>query len=644
MKTLEEVYQFRALFQGMTEALIVQDENENVIRFNEAATKLLRVSPAEILNLKFYSETFRAIKEDLTPLSRELMPTQLARKSGTPQLNNVIGIYLKDELRWLNVNAVPIFYENAKSPRQILVTFKDITEEKLGRERLIHLQYELAQREKFLNTILNALPVLVSYLNKEGKYQYVNSTYERWFKVGKQDVLGKPIDEIVGKEAFAIIKPYVENVLKGESQTFTSKIPYQGAGERTVEVYYVPDIAPEGVRGFFAIINDITALVTISLKIEKQEKELRLILDALPALIGHWDKNLMNIQANVAYSAYFGKTPDEIQGKHIKELLGEELFQKNLPYMTKVLAGEVQTFERDIPLPGGGVKHTLATYLPDITDGQIEGFFVIVTDISSIKELLKKELESREKAERATKLRDDMVAVVSHDLRNPLSIIMTSSEMLLKDKELQEKARKNVERIRKTSKVMITMLTDLLDINKIEQGHFEVHEGTESQDITEFIQEIVELQRPLAGDKNILLFLEIEPDLPFIFFDADQLQRVFQNLIGNAIKFTPAGGSIWVKAKKSENGILFQIEDNGPGIDSDLLPIIFDRYSQGKKFATKGSGLGLAIAKGIIESHNGKIWVESKLGKGSTFNFELPYSGASRPLDSTIQNPRSAGT
>lgn len=166
MKTLEDLYQFRALFQGMTEALIVQDENENVVRFNEAATKLLRISPAEILNLKFYSESFRAIKEDLTPLSKESMPSQLARKSGTPQLNNVIGIYLKDELRWLNVNAVPIFYENAKTPRQILVTFKDITEEKLGRERLIHLQYELAQREKFLNTILNALPVLVSYLSK----------------------------------------------------------------------------------------------------------------------------------------------------------------------------------------------------------------------------------------------------------------------------------------------------------------------------------------------------------------------------------------------------------------------------------------------------------------------------------------------
>jgi PAS domain S-box-containing protein len=117
-----------------------------------------------------------------------------------------------------------------------------------------------------------------------------------------------------------------------------------------------------------------------------EKEEIGTIFDIIPALIGQWDQNFLNLHANQAYSGYFGKTIEEIKGLHIKDLLGPDLFEKNLSFMKQVLEGHIQTFEREIPLPNGGIKNTIATYLPNLVNGVIEGFFVIVTDISEVKE------------------------------------------------------------------------------------------------------------------------------------------------------------------------------------------------------------------------------------------------------------------
>lgn len=173
---------------------------------------------------------------------------------------------------------------------------------------------------------------------------------------------------------------------------------------------------------------------------------------------------------------------------------------------------------------------------------------------------------------------------------------------------------------------MLNMLTDLLDVNKIEQGHFDVTEGTSLENVSSFIMEIIEQEKPIAKNKNLLLLQEVDPDITAIPLNVKQLHRVFQNLLGNAFKFTPAGGEVWVRAKKAEGGVLFQVEDNGYGVEKELLPFLFERFSQGKKKVTEGSGLGLAIAKGIVEAHEGKIWVESNPGQGSKFNFYIPFT------------------
>jgi signal transduction histidine kinase len=141
----------------------------------------------------------------------------------------------------------------------------------------------------------------------------------------------------------------------------------------------------------------------------------------------------------------------------------------------------------------------------------------------------------------------------------------------------------------------------------------------------ELVTEAVEMQRPLATSADLEIQLEIERDVPEIWIDRQRLFQVFENLIGNAIKFTQAGGRITVGASSADREVLFWVKDTGCGIDAENMPHVFDRFWQAASRARRlGAGLGLPITKGIVEAHGGRIWVESTPGRGSAFFFSIP--------------------
>jgi signal transduction histidine kinase len=178
--------------------------------------------------------------------------------------------------------------------------------------------------------------------------------------------------------------------------------------------------------------------------------------------------------------------------------------------------------------------------------------------------------------------------------------------------------------MRRAAERMNRLIHDLLDIKHIEQGRLSVDPRVEM--MSAIVRETVEMLRPLADAQALALETEVPDELPKVLADAPRIQQVLSNLVGNAIKFTPRGGRITLRAESELSEVRLAVTDTGVGIPADQLPHVFGRFWQGARTDRRGIGLGLSIARGIVEAHRGRIWVESRLGEGSTFYFTVPVA------------------
>lgn len=226
-----------------------------------------------------------------------------------------------------------------------------------------------------------------------------------------------------------------------------------------------------------------------------------------------------------------------------------------------------------------------------------------------------------EQTEQAVKARDEVMAVVSHDLRNPISTITMTTD-LLREQLPEGEAMRLLDTIGRSTERMERLIRDLLDVTRIEAGGLTIERGP--VDPAELVREAVELHLPHARENGIALEAEIEEGLPTIQADRERLLQVFQNLVDNALKFTPSGGRVTVGAEHRTDEVRFEIRDTGPGIPPDQLPNLFDRFWQARKGAGGGAGLGLTIARGIVEAHGGQIRAESHPGSGTAIIFTIP--------------------
>lgn len=231
----------------------------------------------------------------------------------------------------------------------------------------------------------------------------------------------------------------------------------------------------------------------------------------------------------------------------------------------------------------------------------------------------------RLEAEAAVRSRDEVLSIVSHDLRNPVSTVMMSAGLLADPEFALSDAdrRKQIDVIGRSAHRMNRLIQDLLDVARIEGQRLTI--DCRCEDPAALAVETCEAFRPIAADKSIDLACDIDHDLPRVSADRDRVAQVLSNYLNNALKFTPSGGSVVLRATlASDGGVRLSVSDTGPGISAEDLPHVFDRFWQAKRTAHLGSGLGLAIAKGIAEAHHGRVGVESTPGKGSTFWFVLP--------------------
>ncbi|HEX6751838.1 MAG TPA: ATP-binding protein [Longimicrobium sp.] len=228
-----------------------------------------------------------------------------------------------------------------------------------------------------------------------------------------------------------------------------------------------------------------------------------------------------------------------------------------------------------------------------------------------------------ESARAASRAREEVLAVVSHDLRNPLNAVLLASIILDEYSDTERwsaRERQQVRTIRNAAEQMGALIHDLVEVVALESGARVLH--LDRVETSKAMRAAAEMYDGLAAEKGIALVVDAAADVPDVRADRARLLQVLSNLLGNALKFTPGGGSITVGAARSGDAVGFYVADTGPGVAPHDLPRLFERFWQGKRGA--GLGLGLAIAKGIVEAHGGRIWVDSSPGRGSTFFFTIP--------------------
>jgi signal transduction histidine kinase len=240
-------------------------------------------------------------------------------------------------------------------------------------------------------------------------------------------------------------------------------------------------------------------------------------------------------------------------------------------------------------------------------------------------------------SQQAVRAREEVLAIVSHDLRNPLHTVMLGASMLQTSDKLAEDDREQVEMIEVSAKRMQRLIEDLLDVTRLEGGkHLPIDPAP--LDVESLFRETYELFRSQAATSEITLQYHVE-GVNSVHADRHRVLQVLSNLIGNAMKFTPSGGIITFRAEpRDSKAVQITIADSGPGIPKENLGDIFNPYWQAKRTARLGAGLGLPIAKGIVESHGGRIWVESEPGAGTKFVFTLPVAAPPIATESTSRS------
>jgi two-component system phosphate regulon sensor histidine kinase PhoR len=267
----------------------------------------------------------------------------------------------------------------------------------------------------------------------------------------------------------------------------------------------------------------------------------------------------------------------------------------------------------EIVLPNERTFHLNLTRHEDI------GWILVMHDITPFKEM--------------DQLKSDLIATVSHDLKQPLAVMNGYAELLLMHRQFDTTGIGFIEMVRKSIQNMRQLIDDLLDLAKIESG---ITLDLTAINIKPLIIECIESLDPAISSKDMRIIVQLPDDLPAVRADASRLQQIMLNLIGNAVKYTQPQGEVRIVIEQRDQMLRIAIQDNGMGISPEDQAHIFDRFYRVRRPETdsiEGTGLGLAIVKSLVEAHEGKIGLESRLGEGSTFSVTLPLYSTETPVE-----------
>jgi len=496
-------------------------------------------------------------------------------------------------------------------------------------EKISTLLDDLASLESYIRDLFSFLPSPVCLVSSAKIILEANPAFEKITGYKTEEIIGKTIDVFFDKEK---TEEFFERTLK-EGFIKTEETFLFDKDKNSIPVSISTILRKneeEEVVGFFFVIFDLSEIkktekilkdtqlaltnmledVEEAKDREEQEKNKTLsiitnLADGLLFFNNEEKIDLMNSQAE----NFFGLGAKEIIGKSLQEL---DNFTDLKP-LVKLLGKKIEKIFRKEILIKKNLTLEVST-VPILREKTKTGTLVILHDIS------------REKM--IERMKSEFVSLAAHQLRTPLSAIKWTMKMLIEGDlgKITKEQKEFIEKTYHSNERMIELINDLLDVTRIEEGRYLykpmlIDFGPVAQFVVNLYKEEVE-KRQLK-----LEFKKPEKKLPGVMLDVEKIKLAIQNLIENAIKYTPSGGTVTVALKHDKNEIELSVQDSGVGIPEDQKERVFTKFFRGAnviRMETEGTGLGLFITKNIIEAHGGRIWFESEKDKGSTFYFSLP--------------------
>ncbi len=493
-------------------------------------------------------------------------------------------------------------------------------------------QYEtdskLQNSQQLLRTVIDNIPDNIYMKDLKGRKTLSN-------KVDYEQIGLKSEEEILYKNDYELFpSELADQYWKDDQQVLTTGTPILNVEQKSIDyknrtfyslVSKIPYRNEENkIIGLIGINRNITELK----KAESQNQLLQKAITQIPisVIITSVQKGIEYV--NKHFTETYGYKLDEIIGKK-DTMINTDLNHPDILDIieTKLSAGQIWVGELQNRVKNGSIIWENVTIAPIFRNNSLSKYILLKEDITPKKELMKELTIAKEKAEQSDRLKTSFLANMSHEIRTPLNAILGFTRLIYDEDLEKEEKSYYVNIIDRSAETLVQIINDIIDISSIETGTIKIHKSpVDINSMLETVHKQFDQRLKTLNESNSTIIVTVKEPIT-LTIDENRISQVFINLISNAIKFTQNGKIEFGVFRISDDKIEFIVKDNGIGIGSEHHQTIFERFRQADDNNTRkygGNGLGLPIVKNLIELHDGKIWVNSELGKGSVFHFTLP--------------------
>jgi len=598
---------FRAFMENSPASVFIKDEEGRYVFLNPAAERLIGATRDDWAGKSDLDLLPAAAAERIRSHDRAVLAAEGAAdfELALPRPDGEHHFYstkfpLRDALGRRLVGSVTI----------------DVTAQRRADERL-----RLEQEQ--LRIVTDTMSVGVARCSRDLTFLWVNRRFADWLGKRPEEVIGRPMLQVIGREAMNGFQPYAGRVLAGEEVRYERLVDYPGLKRKWVGAFFSPTHDGSGApSGWVAVISDIDERKRSEEALRAAQEQLRVILDTIPVAVLRCGRDQTYRWVNSVYASWLAKRPEEIVGRRIAEVLGEAAMSEVRGYVERVLAGEQVRYERLVDFKGLGLRW-VSTILTPMLDagGRVDGWVGVSADVHDRRTM-------EQALRQADRHKDEFLAILAHELRNPLAPMRNAVAILGQKGPLEPELAWSRDVIERQIDQMSHLVDDLLDIARISRGRLVLRK--ERIALRSVLDRALETSRPHISAAGHRLAVDLPEEPLTVDADPARLAQVFSNLLNNAAKYSEKPGSISLAASVHGSEVAVRVSDTGIGFAPEAAPSLFEPFRQGEGARERGSGglgIGLTLVRGIVALHGGSVEARSAgPGLGAEFVVLLPLA------------------